>query len=290
MADNNIYNNQSQNKNNSVETQTELKKGNSCFKEAVCIDAYRVYDSCADKDCLQNLRVYFTESGQHVIDQACSARIDDVSVITVYVNLEPVPFNKGFYSVDMTFFFEVNLEIFLSPTSAPVNICGLSVYNKRVILFGSEGSVKIFSSNTCNSEDIETSTSTSCNLPKATVQVAEPIGLSATIQHKLDCDTDPTCPIPESICRRYGGEFLIKKSGNVVYVTIGIFTIVQIERSVQMLVPTYDFCIPEKECCTTSDDPCELFSKLEFPTEEFFPPRVTDLRPDAQGNACGCKH
>ena len=119
MADNNVYNGlvKSSN-NNSTDNQIEAKKSNnSCFKEAVCIDAYRVYDSCADKDCLQNLRVYFTESGQHVVDQACSARIDDVSVITVYVNLEPVPFNKGFYSVDMTFFFEVNLEVFLAPNS-----------------------------------------------------------------------------------------------------------------------------------------------------------------------------
>ena len=24
-----------------------------CFKEAVCIDAMRVYDSCSDKDCLE---------------------------------------------------------------------------------------------------------------------------------------------------------------------------------------------------------------------------------------------
>lgn len=24
---------------------------NNCFKEAVCVDAGRVYDSCCDKDC-----------------------------------------------------------------------------------------------------------------------------------------------------------------------------------------------------------------------------------------------
>ena len=34
---------------------------NGCFKEAVCIDAGRIYDSCGDKDCLEDLRVYFTE-------------------------------------------------------------------------------------------------------------------------------------------------------------------------------------------------------------------------------------
>lgn len=286
MSDNTMYSNSAKSGNNVSKIQQ--MENSSCFKEAVCIDAYRVYDSCADKDCLQDLRVYFTESGQHVVDQACSVRIDDVSVITVYVNLEPVPFNKGFYSVDMTFFFEVNLEVFLAPASSPVNVSGLSVYSKKVILFGSEGNVKIFSSSPC-SDDSDIINNSSCNLPKATVQVAEPIGLSAKVQYKSGEINDPVCPIPESICRKYGGDFSIVKSGNFVYVTVGIFTIVQIERSVQMLIPTYDFCVPEKECVTSSDDPCELFSKLEFPTEEFFPPRVTELRPDVNGIGCSCK-
>lgn len=58
------------------------------------------------------------------------------------------------------------------------------------------------------------------------------------------------------------------------YVTLGLFTIVQIVRNVQMLIPAYDFCIPEKECTTTSDNPCEMFRRIEFPTDEFFPPKV----------------
>lgn len=262
---------------------TAQNTNSGCFREAVCIDAYRVYDSCADKDCLENLRVHFTEAGQHVIDGACNVRIKDVDVITVYVNLEPVPFNKGFYSVDMTFFFEVNLDVFLAPTSCPVNVSGLSMYSKKVILFGSEGNVKIFTSGACQ-DDVDTTVATG-NLPKASVQVAEPIGLSAKITCDKPKNCEPACRIPESICRRYGGEFLTSNNGNIVYVTLGIFTIVQIERSVQMLVPTYDFCLPEKECLSTSDDPCELFSKLEFPTDEFFPPKVTDFNSE---NISGC--
>lgn len=257
-----------------------------CFREAVCIDAYRVYDSCADKDCLENLRVHFTEAGQHIVDQACMVRIKNADVITVYVNLEPVQFNRGFYSVDMTFFFEINLDVFLAPAACPVNVCGLCVFNKKVILFGSEGNVKIFDSGACQ-DAVETMNDFSKNLPKATVQVAEPIGLDAKICCDRPENCEPTCPIPECICRRYGGEFILPRNGNAVYVTLGIFTIVQIERNVQMLIPTYEFCIPEKECITTTDNPCELFSRLEFPTDEFFPPRVTDLRQET-GN-CGCK-
>ena len=61
---------------------------------------------------------------------------------------------------------------------------------------------------------------------------------------------------------------------------MGMFTVVQIERAVQMLVPVYDFCIPTKECVNTYDDPCELFKKIRFPVNEFFPPKLSDLSSD----------
>lgn len=273
-----------------------LNQNSGCFKEAVCIDAFRVYDSCADKDCLEDLRVYFTESGQRVISTACNVRIRDIDVITVYLDLEPVPFNKGFYSVDMTFFFEVKLDVFLAPAAVPVSICGLSIFNKKVILYGSEGNVKIFSSDFALDEADKQNTSVR-NLPKATVQVAEPIGLSAKICEVSkcckDCCREPECRIPECICRRFGGDFETdlssgSSSNKAVYITMGIFTIVQIERNVQMMIPAYDFCIPNKECVTTSDNPCELFNKLDFPTDEFFPPRATDNQRDDHGCGCGC--
>lgn len=63
----------------------------------------------------------------------------------------------------------------------------------------------------------------------------------------------------------------------MVAVTIGIFTIVQLERDVQMLIPAYDFCIPQKECSCDADDPCEAFRKICFPVDEFFPPKEDKL-------------
>ena len=106
------------------------------FKEAVCIDAQRIYDSCGDKDCLEDLRVYFTECGQSIIDQASNVRMRNVDVIMAYVDLEPVPFQKGFYSVDMTFFFNVCLDVFQAPAAPPVTVCGLSIcllYTSRCV-------------------------------------------------------------------------------------------------------------------------------------------------------------
>ncbi|WP_050697553.1 MULTISPECIES: hypothetical protein [Eubacteriales] len=212
-----------------------------------------------------------------MIEQATNVRIRNVEVITVYLDLEPVPFNKGFYSVDMTFFFDVCLDVYSLPAGGPVIVSGIAVFNKKVILFGSEGNVKMFSSDLA-CDDVDPQITSGRVLPKATVQVAEPIGLSARICDRPMTCCDPCCRIPDCICQRFGGNFETNTCRNI-YVTIGLFTIVQIVRNVQMLIPAYDFCIPEKECVTTSDNPCDMFRRIEFPTNEFFPPKVGE---------CGC--
>lgn len=260
----------------------------SNIKEAVCIDAYRVYDSCSDKDCLSDLKVYFCQEAQDLVDCAANVRLKDVDIINVLIDLEAVPFHKGFYSVDMTYFFEVELEVYAAPKSMATVVRGLSVFNKKVVLYGSEGNVRVFSSDYVRNDNDVQSPPTR-NLPKATVQVAKPIALSAkTVKKCGECI--PCCPIPEHICRRFGPEMPGKKGERDVLVTIGIFTIVRIERNVQILVPSYDFCVPEKECVTTSDNPCDMFNRLEFPTEEFFPPRVSDSGDDDFGCSCGNKY
>ena len=72
----------------------ELGTGN--FKEAVCIDAGRVYDSCCDRDCLEDLRCFFTSEAQNYVNQAISVRLKSAEILNVYIDVEPVSFNKGF--------------------------------------------------------------------------------------------------------------------------------------------------------------------------------------------------
>ncbi len=241
----------------------------SGFKEAVCIDAMRIYDTCSSKDCLEDLRVILPVSQTDAVNQATGVRLRKASVLTVYLDLQPVPFDRGFYSVDMTFFFEVELELFGPLQTGVTTVTGLCVFSKKVILFGSEGSVKMFASDKCPDMPDD-----GClrNMPKATVQVAEPIALSARLcdQPFMGCDTG--CRIPECICQRFGEDFACGPQQRSVLVTLGVFTIVQIVRNVQMLIPAYDFCMPEKECVTSTDNPCDLFRRIEFPTDQFFPP------------------
>lgn len=48
--------------------------------QSFCIDADRVYDSCGDKDCLSEMRVFFTEANQSVINSAVSVRIREANI------------------------------------------------------------------------------------------------------------------------------------------------------------------------------------------------------------------
>ena len=247
------------------------------FKEAVCIDAGRIYDSCSDKDCLEDLQVFFTDTVQPMVDEATNVKAKSVEVLNVFLELEPVPFNRGFYSVDMTFFFLVRLSLYTSPHCPPTPIEGLATFCKKVILYGSEGNVKIFSTKNGGRDD-----RIGTNLPKATVQIVDPIILSCRFGECQRCERDHV-NIPKTVCGCYDGDFDFDEDPKrCVFVTLGIFTIVQLERRVQMMVPVYDFCVPDKECPTTTENPCDLFKKIKFPTDEFFPPRLADIDKDCE--------
>ena len=115
------------------------------IREAVCIHTKKIFDSCRDKDCIENLRFYPKMQYVDVINRALSVKCGNAKLLHVYADVEPVSFNRGYYTVDMRFFYHVTLQAYLS-SPVPVSVDGLCVFDKRVILFGSEGNAKIFSS------------------------------------------------------------------------------------------------------------------------------------------------
>lgn len=243
---------------------------NGGFKEAVCIDAGRIYDSCSDKDCIENLQVYFCQPEQQIIDEAVSVKAKCARVLNVYLDVEAVPFNRGFYSVDITFFFLVDLVACTQPLAPGVPLRGVATFSKKVILYGSEGCVRVFSSE----EPRECQGHRKSNCPTATVQVVDPIILACRL---AECHRFEGVPnFPESVCSAVGGVICPCQPRKIVLITLGLFTIVQLERRVQMMVPVYDFCVPDKESVCTTGDPCEMFRKIKFPTSDFFPPRLSD--------------
>ena len=134
--------------------------------------------------------------------------------------------------------------------------------------------------------------------PRTKVHVADPICLDAKLCQPHDCCdniADAANGIPASIRNCFDGQFVYPSQENAVRVTIGLFTIVQLERDVQILIPAYDFCMPKKECSCETEDPCDSFRRISFPVDEFFPPNRQSI--DCPGNAsdlaninCNCGH
>ena len=75
------------------------------IREAVCIHTKKIFDSCKDKDCIEDLRVYPTRGCQEVIDRAVSVKAGCAELLYAYIDVEPVTFNRGFYTVDVRYFY-----------------------------------------------------------------------------------------------------------------------------------------------------------------------------------------
>jgi hypothetical protein len=89
---------------------SELTKNNS-FKDAVCVEAMRVFDSCSSQDCLEDLLVNVDAQTQTLLNSASHVKIPCAEVIDAAFTVDAVPFNKGFYSVDITYTFRLEMEI-----------------------------------------------------------------------------------------------------------------------------------------------------------------------------------
>lgn len=263
-----------------------------CIREAVCIHTKKIYDSCRDKDCVEDLRFYPKLQYVDVINHALSVKGGTAKLLHVYVDVEPVTFNRGFYTIDMRFFYQVTLQAYLS-CPCPVTVEGLCVFDKRVLLFGSEGNAKIFSSefSACQPDPQKLRGS---NLPVAVVEAVDPIVLDAKLVESCGCrpcDCD-LCEVPSFVNSFFDGELSGGDDMRRVYVTLGQFSIVRLERDSQLLIPMYDYCMPEKECSggNPGEDPCGLFRNISFPVGEFFPPN-TVCRPETYEETksyCNC--
>ena len=232
------------------------------IREAVCVNKRKIFDSCRDKDCVDDLRVYPTESSQSYIENALNIRPKSARLLNVDVNVEPVSFNRGYYTVDCTYFYCVTGETF----PAGQTVTGLCVFDKRVMLFGSVGNVRTF----CSDGSME-----GADLPTAVVSAVDPICLYCKLS---DAETVIATElehrsIPESIRAAFAERLIFNDTARRWFATVGQFSIIRLERDTQLVVPAYDYCLPEKESpVTVTDDPCTLFSRIHFPVEEFFPP------------------
>lgn len=233
------------------------------IREAVCINTRKIMDSCRDKDCVEDLRVFPTRASVPYIENAFSVRPKCATLLHIDVCVKEICLNRGYYTVDITYFYDVIGETF--PSNQTVR--GLAIFDKRVMLFGSEGRVKSFSSDGCCKNG-------SGEMPIAVVDAVDPIALHMNIVDSTVAElVSEQRDIPEYICDMFPEELVVSSCGRQLYVTLGQFSIVRLERDTQLLIPAYDYCMPDKECVGSSeDDPCTMFSRINFPVDEFFPP------------------
>ena len=290
----------------------------SCgIREAVCIHTRKIFDSCRDKDCIEDLRVYPTRTSQGVIDRALSVRGGRAELLQAYINVEPAAYNKGFFHVDIRYYYRITAEAFVGG-ARPAEISGLAVFEKRVQLFGGERGAKAFSS-----RDLpEACCCSGTSLPEAILEAVDPIVLSMKVLDPCEpCFCPPPCPpcppnpcnpcnpccpppcppppcppenelieVPPCISACFDCDLTFESNCRRLYVTLGQFSIVRLERDTHLLIPMYDYCMPTRECSADQEDgesdPCEIFRQIRFPVGEFFPAgRPEEERPQDR-NCC----
>ncbi len=261
----------------------------------VCIDTKRVLDSCRDRDCYEDVRVYLTVSGEEILANSSNVRTRSAKLLWAYVGVDEVPFNCGFYRIRIRYYIELELEACIAVGRSQC-FKGLVALEKEVILYGGEGRAITFTSTpgtsycgVCNMTNVGT------NDPVAVVETVDPIVLGTRVS---DCSCTCTCgcteyaEIPEGVRNSLGEELVINTNGPKLLVSLGIFSVIRIERPAQLLVHATDYSVPDKECtdATNNDNPCSLFRTIAFPISQF---RGTDAPADHNvgktGGGCGCQ-
>lgn len=246
----------------------EQKENRSCGGEVNCIHTRKIFDSCQAKDCLEDLVFYPTVSAAAALETAAAVRSGRAELLDVALNVSPVGLGRGFYEVNSRFYYRAVMEL-SAGGSRPVAVEGLLWFSKRCVLYGSEGSAKLFSS---------TGAVTEGGLPTAVCEAVNPLLLSSRLAEVAKVPEGEVLPgeLPEAVKEAFDEELVFETGpGRRIYVTLGQFSILRLEREAQLLMNVYDYCMPDKECACSEpkEDPCQLFQSVDFPVDDFFPNR-----------------
>jgi hypothetical protein len=257
---------------------------------AVCIDTKRVLDSCRDRDCFEDARVYLSADGEAIIAASNSVRIKDTKLISAYVGVDPIPFNCGFYRITVRYYVKVDGEGCLGVGRSQC-FTGIAALEKDVVLYGGEGNLRTFSSGEggtfCGMGDPALVTN---DAPVAVVEAVEPIVLG---QKVVDCQcgcNECGCEIPACVCECAGCNVCMSNQGTRLLVSFGVFSVIRIMRPAQILVQATDYSVPDKECvpATSDENPCALFNTIAFPVSEFKTGAAPVDNGQRGGGGCGC--
>ena len=253
-------------------------------QQAMSIDTRKITDSCRDKDCIEDLRVYLTKGSQCILDSAAGAKVRSAELLYADIEVEPVAFDRHHYCIDVTFYYQILADATVG-SCRPAALYGLAVFSKRAVLCGEDSRAHIFRSDTRIGE-CDGKTRRYSNRPTAVVEVLDPMVLSSRVKEVCECGGSDVVQIPNFIREMFDEELVCPGEQRRLFVTLGQFSIIRLERDAQLVVPVLDYAIPTKECCDSpsacAEDPCEMFSRIPFPTRQFAPDGC-----DRNQNSCG---
>ena len=230
-------------------------------REAVCVSTKKIMDACRDQDCMEDLTVYLTRESQETLECATSVKARSAELLYAEVGVEPVNYQADYYCVSVQYYYRILADAVLCAVR-PAAIYGLATFNKRVTLFGGNEGARVFSSTGAVIAD---------ELPEAMVEAIDPVILRARIQEVCQCQR-PACScqgasLPQPVADAFDDELVLTGQNRLLTVTLGQFSLIRLERQTQLLIPSYDYCLPEKACgaqnCGVPENPCEAFSKMQ---------------------------
>ena len=141
------------------------------LRQAMSIHTRKITDSCRDKDCIEDLRVYLTTPSQAILNNATGAKVRSAELLYAAIEVEPVSFDGHHYCIDITFYYRILADA-TSGSCRCTPISGLAIFSKRAVLCGEDSSAHIFHSDTrigaCDGyAQVQT------NLPSAVVEVTD---------------------------------------------------------------------------------------------------------------------
>ena len=241
-------------------------------QQAMSIHAKKITDACRDKDCIEDLRVYLTACSQKQLDCSAGAKVRCADLLYAYIDVEPVAFDRNHYCIDITFYYRILADAIVG-SARPVPLSGLVVFSKRVVLCGEDSKAHIFTSST-RIGSADGITIHSANRPTAVVEVLDPMVLASKVRDVCDCSCkeQSVVQIPGYIRELFEDELVLSGDQRRLFVTLGQFSVVRLERDAQLVVPVLDSGVPYRECCDApgcAEDPCEMFSRIPFPAQQF---------------------
>ena len=243
------------------------------LRQAMSIHTRKITDSCRDKDCIEDLRVYLTTNSQSILDTAANVRVRCAELLTTAIEVETVAFDRNHYCIDMTFYYRILADAVISGTR-PTTLYGLAVFSKRAVLCGEDSRAHIYRSDT-RIGAYDGPVTLHANRPTAVVEVLDPMILASRIREADSCGCETvSVQIPDAIKALFDEPLVIAGGQRQLFVTLGQFSLVRLEREAQLIVPVLDYAIPSKECCDSpgsGEDPCEMFSRIPFPAQAFSP-------------------